>query len=120
MSPYKTLNALEVRTAECARLVARFPGMVPVVAQRAAGGKAFFTAVPHTATVAELEAAVRDVAELGAKAPLALLVADTTPVATAIVGDLFLQCKADDGLFYVTFTDTTVGFGCVAIAQGPR
>ncbi|CAC9482985.1 ATG8/AUT7/APG8/PAZ2_-_putative [Leishmania infantum] len=61
MSAYHSSNPVEARRAECARLQAKYPGHVAVVVEAAekAGSKAHFLALPRDATVAELEAAVR-------------------------------------------------------------
>lgn len=125
MSAYQTKNTVEARRAECASVLAKHPGMLPIVIECAASqdGKASITALPRDATVVQLEAAVRDVAELGNTRSLTLVIGDSTPAATTVLGDLFDYCKHEDGFLYVTYSvEQTLGSTwatpCCAYAGG--
>lgn len=115
MSAYQTKTTVEARRAECASVLAKNPDMVPVVIECAASrtGKVSITALPRDATVVQLEAAVRDVAEVGKTRSLTLAVGDSTPAATTVLGDLFDYCKQEDGFLYVTYSvERTLGGTC--------
>lgn len=100
MSAYQQNNSVEVRSAECARLQAKYPAHVAMVVEAAKGSKAHFLALPRDATVAELEAAVRATLCISAK-KMTLAVEGCSPAASATVGDLSDACKKADGFLYV-------------------
>ncbi|CAC9482931.1 ATG8/AUT7/APG8/PAZ2 [Leishmania donovani] len=103
MSAYHSSNPVEARRAECARLQAKYPGHVAVVVEAAekAGSKAHFLALPRDATVAELEAAVRQALSTSVK-KVTLAIEGSAPAVTAAVGDIADACKRDDGFLYVS------------------
>ncbi|CBZ25762.1 putative ATG8/AUT7/APG8/PAZ2 [Leishmania mexicana MHOM/GT/2001/U1103] len=111
MSAYHASNPAEARRAECARLQAKYPGHVAVVVEAAgkAGSKAHFLTLPRDATVAELEAAVRQALSTSAR-KVTLAIEGSTPAATATVGDIADACKRDDGFLYVSVcSEQTMG-----------
>ncbi|SYZ64898.1 ATG8/AUT7/APG8/PAZ2 (plasmid) [Leishmania braziliensis MHOM/BR/75/M2904] len=101
MSAYQSSNTAEARRAECARLQAKYPGHVAMVVEAAKSSKAHLLALPRDATVAELEAAVRQALGISA-AKVTLAVEGCTPAATAAVGDVADACKHADGFLYVS------------------
>ncbi|CBZ25761.1 putative ATG8/AUT7/APG8/PAZ2 [Leishmania mexicana MHOM/GT/2001/U1103] len=103
MSMYQSLIPADARRAECERVCREHPEQLPVVVESANSSHVRFLAVPRDATVADLEAEVRQT--LGtANKKVALAIEGSSPASTTVLGDIFDAFKQVDGFLYVSCT----------------
>ncbi|KPA82781.1 ATG8/AUT7/APG8/PAZ2 putative (ATG8A.2) [Leptomonas pyrrhocoris] len=98
---YAKSVAVSVRTAECRRLQQEHPNEIPVVME-GPNGRVHFLTVPHDATAATLEVAVRSAAAITGK-KLGIVVRGCSPAPSTAMADLYDACRCEDGFLYVAF-----------------
>lgn len=101
MSMYQSLIPADARRAECERVRREHPEQLPVVVESANSSHVRFLAVQRDATVADLEAEVRQALGRTNK-KVALAIEGCSPAATTVMGDIFDACKQVDGFLYVS------------------
>lgn len=115
MSTYASSVSVAVRRAECARVQARHPEMVPVVLEATGKhAKVSVIAVSPATTIATLQETARSVSDIHKRRPVALSVDGCVLSASTTVGDLCEGCKAEDGFLYVSYSAEKVMGGAVA------
>lgn len=98
---YAKSVALNVRAAQCQRLLQEHPNEIPVVME-SANGRVHFLTLPRESTAAALEVAVRNAVEITGK-KLNIVVRGCSPAPSTVMSDLYELCKCEDGFLYVAF-----------------
>lgn len=118
--------AFDAATTSAGELAQRHPNMVPIVctAAGAASAKtaAYTVLVPRTATVADLQALLREA--FSTTKAVHVFVGDATPASETAIADLLLSySSATDGMLHVAYTlegryGVGVGLGLCSLTVG--
>lgn len=111
MSLYVRHTSLDDRRAECSRMLARHPNLIPVVLEATGKhAKVSIMALQPTTTVHQLQGIVREVSSLPSKKPVSLLVSGCSASSLTVLSDLYNHCRSDDGFLYMSYAvDTSMG-----------
>lgn len=125
-SAFKDKNPFEQRAAESVRIRAKFPGKIPIIAERAKGcdldelDKSKFLC-PSDLTVGQFVFVLRKRMILSPEKALFVFVGSVLPPTGAMLKEVYNQYADRDGFLYVLYAgEATFGFVPDAVIQDPH
>lgn len=110
MGKFKAENSLEVRMAECGKILKHWPDKIPIVAEKVAGSKLgdipkSKLLCPQSYKICQFLAYLRSKLALDRKNSLFVFFENSIIQGDRCMGEVYKQYKDEDGFLYITYSE---------------
>lgn len=113
---FKNQFPFEKRFEESKRIIKKFPDRIPIICEKASSVKNIDIPeldkskylVPIDLTVGQFLYVIRNRMKLSAEKAIFLFISHSIPPSSALISNIYHQCKDSDGFLYITYSGENV------------